>query len=81
MLALRTSVRGAMEGMALFRRKAVPDESTKEQITMERYDYGYRGYTIRKGLVGDWFIGQGGHFFGCFKSEAAAKAAVDELLS
>ena len=40
----------------------------------------YKGYVIRTGLIGDFFVGKDGHFFYCCKSLEAAKAAVDLLV-
>lgn len=40
----------------------------------------YRGYLIRIGLVGDYFIGKDGYWIACVRSLDAAKKAIDELI-
>lgn len=39
----------------------------------------YRGYTLKQGLLGEWFVSKGGIHIYCAKTLALAKAAVDEL--
>ena len=46
---------------------------------MNKNDTIYKGYVIRVGLIGDFFVGKGGHFFYCCKSLDAAKKAIDLL--
>ncbi len=43
-------------------------------------DMVYKGYLIRTGLLGDYFIGKDGHFFSCLRSLEDAKKAIDELV-
>lgn len=44
------------------------------------YGVFYRGYLIRSGLIGDYFIGKDGFWIACVKSLDAAKKAIDELI-
>lgn len=52
-----------------------------EPEKLQDYDTPYLGYIIRRGLIGDWFVGrhfEDGriHFVICCRSEAAAKRFV-----
>jgi hypothetical protein len=53
------------------------------ETKLAHFDQIYRGYTIRKGLLGDWFVGNGqtDRWASCHWSEAAARAAVDTLVA
>jgi hypothetical protein len=42
-----------------------------------KQDQAYKGYLIRTGLVGDVFVGKGGHWISCHRSVADAKTAID----
>ncbi len=43
-------------------------------------DITYRGYLIRTGLVGDFFVGKGGAWITCVKSLQEAKTIIDLLV-
>ncbi len=42
-------------------------------------DEAYKGYLIRTGLIGDYFVGKDGHWIACVKSLEEAKKAIDLL--
>ena len=45
-----------------------------------KHDIAYKGYLIRVGLIGDYFIGKDGHWIACVKSIREAKKAIDLLV-
>lgn len=55
-------------------------QTTQPQSHLPGDDVSYRGYIIRIGLVGDYFIGKGGFWVACVTSMDAAKQAIDELI-
>ncbi len=44
-------------------------------------DITYRGYLIRTGLVGDFFVGKEGSWITCVRSLGEAKAIIDSLVN
>ncbi len=42
-------------------------------------DITYRGYLIRTGLVGDFFVGKDGSWITCVRSMEEAKRVIDSL--
>lgn len=55
-------------------------QATQPQNPMPGDGISYRGYLIRIGLVGDYFIGKDGYWIACVRSLDAAKKAIDELI-
>jgi len=45
-------------------------------------DVDYRGYTVRSGLLGEFFVGHGqkDHWISCHRSEQEAKQTIDKLV-
>jgi hypothetical protein len=50
-----------------------------KKTLLPNYDQAYKGYIIRTGLIGDFFVGKDGHWISCHRSMEGAKQTINEL--